>query len=58
MRKYVDLLQLIHEIEKRGADNGLVVALKYPIKFQTVEETEKDSGWYISCLIIFQMTSK
>ena len=52
MRKYVDLLQLIHEIEKRGADNGLVVALKYPIKFQTVEETEKDSGWYISCLII------
>ena len=52
----MDLLQLIHELERRGADNGLVVTLKYPVKCITLEETEKDSGWCTSFHLTFHLT--
>ena len=55
-RKYVDLLQLIHETVQRADRNCLVCPLKYPIPVE-LEEDEKDSGRE-NHLHVFRNTSK
>ena len=40
----MDLIQLIHELEKRGAENGLVTTLRHRVDVPNTDEVDKESG--------------
>ena len=40
----MDLLQLMHELEKRGTGNGLVCAVQYPVNVKLQDEQDRESG--------------
>jgi hypothetical protein len=45
-KKFSDFGQLIHQYIHRGENNGLVCALKHPVKTEQEHEEEKESGTF------------